>query len=147
MGRTAGLDVGTKTIGVAISDPSGRLAQPVCTLGRKGLKQDIPRLVALLAERGAERVVVGMPLELDGSERRSARLARQVGEAVAEATGLPLIYIDERFTSVEAERRLIEAGVSRARRKAVIDQQAAMGILQSYLDHGDWSQVGDPGST
>lgn len=142
MTRVAGLDVGTKTIGVAISDASGRLAQPVRTLSRRGVRKDAAALVALLEEREVERVVVGLPLELDGTEQRSARLARQIAEATAERSGLPVYYIDERYTSVEAERKLIAAGMSRARRKRVIDQAAAMEILQSFLDHGDWSQLG-----
>ncbi len=137
MGRILGLDVGTKTIGIALSDPLGMFAQPVHTLGRQGVKKDVRALVRLAAEREVTGLVVGLPLELDGSEERSARLARQVGDALAEATGLPLHYVDERYSSVEAERALIAAEVSRKRRKAVIDQAAAVLILQSFLDHGD----------
>jgi len=140
-GRAIGLDVGTKTIGVAISDEMGWLAQPAYTLARRGVKKDVAALAVTCEERTIRTLIVGLPLELDGSEKRSARLARQIGEALAELTGLPLVYIDERYSSVEAERRLIEADVSRARRKEVIDQQAAVIILQSWLEHGDWSQL------
>lgn len=139
MARVIGLDVGTKTIGVAVSDPLRMFAQPLLTVSRKGLKQDIPVLVAIVRTKEVEEIVVGLPLELDGSETRSARLARQVGDALAEATALPVRYIDERFSSVEAERALIRADVSRKRRKAVIDQAAAVLILQGFLDHGAWS--------
>ncbi len=136
MGRVIGLDVGTKTIGVALSDPLRMFAQPVVTLGRKGLKQDLPKLEALVSEHAAEAIVVGLPLELDGSEDRSARLARQVGDGLGERTGLPVHYVDERFSSVEAERALVRQDVSRKKRKQVIDQAAAVLILQTFLDHG-----------
>ena len=135
MGRLLGLDVGTKTIGVAISDPTRMLASPVTTVARRSVRLDTRVLAALIAERDVDGVVVGLPFELDGTEARSARLARQVGEAVREATELPVHYVDERYTSVDAERQLIAADVSRARRKQVIDQQAAVLILQSFLDH------------
>lgn len=136
MGRTLALDVGTKTIGIAISDPLGMMAHPLRTLSRKGVRQDTAVLVELVREREVERVVVGLPLELDGTEARSARLARQIGEALAEAAGVPVVYVDERYSSVEAERRLIDAGVSRARRKEVIDQMAAVIVLEDWLRSG-----------
>lgn len=140
MGRTLALDVGTKTIGVAITDALGMLAHPLRTLSRQGVRKDAELVAAIVRERDVERVVVGLPLELDGSEERSARLARQIGEAVAAATSLPVVYVDERYSSVEAERRLIAAGVSRARRKEVIDQMAAVILLEDWLrsgvDHG-----------
>ena len=103
--RVVGLDVGTKTIGVAITDPLGMFAQPVTTLARKSVVKDTAAIARLCEERGVEHVVVGLPLELDGTEERSARLARQIGTAVGEATGLPVDYVDERFSSVEEPRR------------------------------------------
>jgi len=142
LARIIALDVGTKTIGVAMSDELKMLASPCFTVARKGVRQDVAKLVDYMADFDIERIVVGLPLELDGTEERSARLARQVGEALAEATSLPMTYIDERFTSVEAERQLIAAGKRRKKRKQVIDQQAAVLILRSYLEHGDWSQLG-----
>jgi len=141
VGRVVGLDVGTKTIGVAMSDPLRMLASPVHTIARKGVRKDVVALQELVAKHEIDVVVVGLPLELDGTEERSARLARQIGEATAEATGWELIYVDERFTSVDAERQLIAAGASRARRKEVIDQQAAVVILQSWLDHPELAWV------
>lgn len=142
MGRVLGLDVGTKTIGIAISDPERRLATPVSTLARRGVRDDVARLATLARERRVEALVVGLPLELDGSEDRIARLARQVGAALSEAVGLPVVYVDERYSSVDATRQLIAAGVGRERRKAVIDQAAAVLILQSFLDH---PELGDGG--
>ncbi len=130
-----GLDVGTKTIGVAVSDETRLIASPLRTVERRSVKRDVEGLANDIAERGIEAVVVGLPYELDGSEARSARLARQIGEAVRERFELPVHYVDERFTSVDAERQLIEARVSRQRRKEIIDQQAACIILQSFLDH------------
>lgn len=135
MGRILGLDVGTKTIGIAVSDPLGMLASPVRTLARRSVREDADAVARLAAELGVDTIVVGMPYELDGSEARSARLARQVGEAVGARAALPVRYVDERYSSVDATRQLIDAGMSRARRKQVIDQQAAVVILQSFLDH------------
>ncbi|MEE2751124.1 MAG: Holliday junction resolvase RuvX [Myxococcota bacterium] len=141
MGRALGLDVGTKTIGVAVSDEMGIAAQPVCTLARKGVRKDVERLVPLFEELEVEHLVVGLPLDLDGEEQRSARLARQVGDALGDAVGIPPVYIDERYSSVEAEAALVRAGLSRKKRKGVIDQAAAILILQSWLDHGNWSET------
>ncbi len=130
--RVMGLDVGTKTIGVAMTDPIGLMAHPVTTMSRQSVRRDSVRLLELVQERGVTHVVVGLPLELDGTEERSARLARQIGEALA-ASGLSVDYIDERYTSVDAERHLLRADVSRKRRKEVIDQVAAVLILETWL--------------
>ncbi len=135
MGRALGLDVGTKTIGVAMSDPGRLLASPVRTLARRSVAKDAEAIAELVAAQGVDDIVVGLPLELDGTEERSARLARQIGAALHERTGVPVHYVDERFTSVDAEHQLIEAGVSRDRRRRVIDQAAAVLILQSFLAH------------
>ena len=134
------LDVGTKTIGVAITDGLGLLAHPVCTLSRRGVNKDTDKLMAVIKEHDVEEVVVGLPYELDGTEERSARLARQIGEAVRERAELPIHYVDERYSSVEAERRLIEAGVSRQKRKEIIDQAAAVVILESFLSTQKFSK-------
>jgi putative Holliday junction resolvase len=140
MGRVMALDVGTKTIGIALSDELRLFPQPFRTLSRKGVRKDADALQHIIEAQCVEHVVVGLPLELDGTEARSARLARQVGDAVEARSGLPVTYIDERFSSVEAERLLIRMNVSRKRRKEVIDQAAAALILQSFLDHGDWTR-------
>lgn len=130
-----GLDVGTKTIGIATSDPMGLLAHPLRTLSRKGTRTDADALVRIAAEKGAKQVVVGLPYEMDGGERRSARLARQIGEALVER-GLVVHYVDERFSTREAERLLRHAAFTPERRDQVIDQVAATVILQTWLDHG-----------
>ncbi|MBN2798311.1 MAG: Holliday junction resolvase RuvX [Deltaproteobacteria bacterium] len=142
MGRVMALDVGTKTIGVAVSDPLRLFARPLYTLSRQGVRRDCEELHKHVTAQDVDHLVVGLPLELDGSEGRSTRLARQIGAVMVELTGLPLTYIDERYSSVEAERHLLHADVSRARRKEVIDQAAAVVILQSFLEHGDWTQDG-----
>lgn len=129
-----GLDVGTKTIGVARASSDGRLASPAFTLRRQGVARDVDRLKSALAGEVVEAWVVGLPFELDGSEARSARLARQVGEALAAATGRPVVYSDERFSTVEAAEKLRAAGKDARRQRAVIDQAAAAVILQGWLD-------------
>ncbi len=126
------LDVGTKTIGIAVGSLQARLPRAHSTLRRKGVKQDVVRLQRIAAELKADAVVVGLPYELDGSEGRSARLARQVGEAMASATGLPVHYQDERYSTLEAEDRLRQSGMSARDQRAIIDQEAAAVIL------GDW---------
>ncbi len=136
-GRLIALDVGTKTIGLAVCDPLRMLARPLTTLARKGVKKDVAALLPIVAEQGIVGLVVGLPLALDGAETRSTRLARQVGDALAEATCLPLAYHDERFSSVEAERRLLAQDMSRKKRKQRIDQAAAAVILQDFLDSSE----------
>lgn len=127
-----GLDVGTKTIGVAATDALGLLAHLVMTLRRKGVKADVDAIVALAAKRAARTFVVGLPYELDGNERRSARLARQIGEELA-ARGFDVQYVDERFSTVDAEAALREGGSSFERRAELIDQAAAAVILTRWL--------------
>ncbi len=132
MARIAALDVGTKTIGVAATDPMGWFPQPIRTVSRQGVRKDTEVLLKELGALGTLEVVVGLPYELDGKEERSARLARQIGESLREQ-GCTIHYVDERFTSVDAERRLIAQGVSREKRKTIIDQVAAMLILETFL--------------
>jgi putative holliday junction resolvase len=129
-----GLDVGSKTIGVAASDELGLTAQPVTTVRRTNFKADLAELKRLAQERGITQLVVGLPLNMDGSEGPSAAEARKVGDAAAQATALPVLYWDERMTTVAAQRALLESNVSRQKRKEVIDQVAAALILQGWLD-------------
>lgn len=128
------LDVGTKTVGVARSPVRGpSIASPQFTLRREGLKRDVPRLWATVQQWGrVETWVVGLPLELDGTEGRSARLARQVGDAIAELGGR-VDYQDERFSTVEATRRLHARGMDSRAQRSVIDQAAAAVILEDWL--------------
>lgn len=132
--RTMGLDVGTRTVGIAVSDALGITAQGLTTLRRTNLKSDLAEMKRLVAEHEVTRLVVGLPLNMDGSEGPRAQASRAFGEAAARATGLPLEYQDERLTTVAAERVLLEADVSRKKRREVIDRLAAQLILQSWLD-------------
>lgn len=134
MRRSFGLDVGTRTIGVAISDALGFTAQPITTLRRTNLRADLTALRRLAEQHGVEHAVVGLPLNMDGSEGPSAADARRLGDAVARTLGIPVEYWDERLTTVAANRVMIAADVSRARRREVVDQIAASLILQGWLD-------------
>jgi putative Holliday junction resolvase len=127
------LDVGTKTIGIARAGAGANLATPHSTLTRAGVKKDVARLAQLCAALDVTVVVVGLPYELDGGEGRSARLARQVGDALGAETGLQVHYQDERFSTVEASRRLQAAGHSARDQRAIIDQAAAAVILEDWL--------------
>ena len=133
-GALIGLDLGTKTIGVAASDPDRRIAAPVETVARKRFTDDAQRLIALAAERRAVGFVLGLPLNMDGSEGARAQSTRAFARNLARLTDLPIALWDERLSTVAVERALIEADASRAKRKAVIDQHAAAFILQGALD-------------
>ena len=137
MGCILALDVGTKTIGIARASVGARLPTPHSTLKRKGVKQDVARLSHLVNELSVTLVVVGLPYELDGTEGRSARLARQIGEALHEATGVEIHYQDERYSTIIAEERLRAAGHDAKRRKDTIDQAAAAVILGDYINQID----------
>ena len=132
--RIAALDVGDKRVGVAVSDALELTAQPLVVIDRVSLARDVAALAELLAPHEVGCVVVGLPLEADGSEGKQSARARQFGDALAKATGLPIVYQDERMTTLQSERILIESGMRRERRRAVIDKTAAALILQSYLD-------------
>jgi putative Holliday junction resolvase len=132
--RALGLDLGTKTIGLAVSDELGFTAQGLDTLERKSLRKDLEALATKVQDYGVDRFVIGLPLNMDGSEGPRASATRRFGDALAQATSLPVIYWDERLTTVAAHRSLSEADVSGRKRKEVIDQVAAMMILQGWLD-------------
>ncbi len=133
-GALIGLDLGTKTIGVAVSDPDRRLAMPVETIARKRFGDDAARLLVLAGERRAVGYVLGLPVNMDGSEGPRAQATRAFARNLAKLTELPIALWDERLSTAAVERALIEADVSRAKRKAVIDQHAAAYILQGALD-------------
>jgi putative holliday junction resolvase len=133
-GALLGLDLGTKTIGVAASDPDRRLATAVETVSRKRFSDDAARLFELAAERRAAGFVLGLPINMDGSEGPRAQATRAFARNLAKLTELPIALWDERLSTAAVERVLIEADVSRDRRKAVIDQHAAAYILQGALD-------------
>src|SRR4249919_3175969 len=133
-GALVGLDLGTKTIGVAVSDPDRRLAAGVETIQRKAFKADAARLLKISGERGAIGFVLGLPINMDGSEGPRAQSTRAFARNFSKLTELTIALWDERLSTAAVERALIEADASRARRKAVIDQHAAAYILQGALD-------------
>ena len=136
MKRLLGLDYGSKTVGAAATDPLGLTVQPVETIVRKEekkLRRTLARIEVLCRELEISAVVVGLPLNMDDTEGERAQLARQFGEAVARRTGLPVYYEDERLTTLEAGEILDETGFARKDRKEVIDQLAAVLILESFI--------------
>jgi putative Holliday junction resolvase len=139
-----GLDMGTKTIGIAVSDPEWKQASPLQTLKRKKVPVDIQTLADLAKERDARGFVIGLPLNMDGSEGEMAKLIRQFIKHMMDHKALfiaepEVALFDERLSSAVVERFLIQSDVSRARRKEVIDKLAAQAILQGALDryHAD----------
>jgi putative holliday junction resolvase len=133
-GALIGLDLGTKTIGVATSDPDRRLATPVTTIVRKVFSADAKQILALAAERNAAGFVLGLPINMDGSEGPRAQSTRSFARNLARLTELPIGLWDERLSTAAVERELIAADASRAKRAAIIDQHAAVFILQGALD-------------
>jgi putative Holliday junction resolvase len=133
-GALIGLDLGSKTIGVATSDPERRLATPVETIMRKRFASDAARLLALAAERNATGFVLGLPVNMNGSEGPRAQATRAFARNFASVTDLPIALWDERLSTAAVERELIAADASRAARAKVIDQHAAAFILQGALD-------------
>jgi len=133
-GALIGLDLGSKTIGIAVSDPDRRLATPVETIVRKRFNLDAERLFVLAGERRAVGFVLGLPVNMDGTEGPRAQSTRAFARNLAKLTELPIALWDERLSTAAVERALIAADASRAKRKAVIDQHAAAYILQGALD-------------
>ncbi len=132
--RILGLDVGDVRIGVAVSDALGITAQAVTTIQRKGQPEDVRRIQELLAEYEAAALVVGLPLNMDGNDGPQAQKVRAFADALKSSLDAEIVFWDERLTTAEARRVLIEGGMRRKKRKSVIDQLAAVLILQSYLD-------------
>ena len=130
----AAIDFGRKRIGLAITDTDGRGAYPVGIVERRSLKEDLDAIRSQLAERRVSRIVVGLPLNMDGAEGPSARAARAFAEHLGTATGVAVEMFDERLTSVEAEERLRSASISRSGKKAVRDAVAATEILEGWLE-------------
>src|SRR5881392_1011503 len=133
-GAFIGLDLGTKTIGVASSDPDRRLATGVTTVARTAFSADAKKLLELAAERNAVGFVLGLPINMDGSEGPRAQSTRAFARNFSKLADLAIALWDERLSTVAVERELIGMDMSRARRAEVIDEHAAMFILQGALD-------------
>ncbi len=132
--RALGLDVGERRIGAAVSDPDGILAMPLAAVEARSENEALERISALAREHEVERVVVGLPLSLDGSLGPQAQRVKSFADALAERTELPVVTWDERLSTVAAGRALADAGVKRGKRKKRLDSTAASLILQGYLD-------------
>jgi putative Holliday junction resolvase len=132
--RFLGLDVGDKRIGVALSDEMALIASPRETIERKGTKKDVLYLLDLASREGVSEILVGMPLSLDGTAGPQAEKVARFVEALRASAAVPVTTWDERLSTVVAERAMIEADVSRAKRRGALDRVAAALILQSYLD-------------
>jgi putative Holliday junction resolvase len=133
-GALMGLDPGTKTIGVAVSDGLRSVATPLLTVKRTKFTADAEALRAIALDRAIAGVVIGLPVNMDGSEGPRAQSSRAFGRNLERALGVPVAFWDERLSTVAAERALLEADTSRARRAEVIDHVAAGFILQGALD-------------
>ena len=133
-GRIMGLDVGDKTIGVAVSDLMGLTAQGVKTIKRVGKKKDIEALKEIIKERQVNKIVSGLPKNMNGTIGESGEKALEFAELLKEKTGLEIEMWDERLTTVAAHRAMLEADLSRNKRKKIVDKIAATYILQGYLD-------------
>lgn len=133
-GALVGLDLGTKTIGVAVSDAGRRVATPLSVIRRKKFRADVESLLQLIASSEPAGLVLGLPLNMDGSEGPRAQATRAFARNLADLVDLPMLLWDERLSTAAVERTLIEADSSRARRAEVVDKVAAAYILQGALD-------------
>jgi putative Holliday junction resolvase len=136
MTRILGIDYGTRRVGAALSDPGGTIAFPVDVYELRGREADARHYRELVEENDVGRIVVGLPLYSSGREGELARRARSFGDWLAAVTGRPVVCFDERYSTVEAEQRLIDAGVTRQKRKGLRDKLASQIMLQGYLDAG-----------
>jgi len=133
--RILAIDPGTVRLGLALSDPSGTIAQPLSVLARRSEAEDLKALTELAERHEVGMIVIGLPRLMDGRLDTAAQQAQAFGAQVAQATGRPVAYWDERLTSVAAERYLIEQGKRRSKRRQEIDRMAATLLLQGYLDY------------
>jgi putative Holliday junction resolvase len=134
--RLLGVDYGSVRVGLAVSDADQRIASPLATYQRRDPEHDASWFRALVAEEQIGQIVIGLPVHLDGREGHKAAEARAFGRWLGDVSGLPVVFWDERFTTVEAEGFLLSAGLTNKRRKARRDRVAAQILLQSYLDAG-----------
>jgi putative Holliday junction resolvase len=134
--RLLGVDYGVKRVGLSVSDPERKIAFPLATHERSSAEQDAAYFRRLVAEEAIGQLVVGLPVHLDGREGQKATEARAFGKWLGEITSLPVVFWDERFTTVEAEAALWSAGLTHKKRKERRDRVAAQILLQAYLDAG-----------
>jgi putative Holliday junction resolvase len=135
MPRFLGIDYGTKRIGLAVSDPEATMASPLTTVQSRGdVAQDVVGLAAVVQEYEIDELVVGLPLNMDGTEGKQAKITRAFGEALNRQTDLPVHYCDERLSSFTAEELLRPAELTRKKKKARLDRVAAQVMLQAFLD-------------
>lgn len=132
--RALGLDIGSKRIGVAISDESGLIAQPLQTISSTGAERDILSILEIVRDYNVTEIVVGLPYNMDGSEGPQVEKVRKFNGLLLQKAGLPVFEWDERLTTIAAERTLLEADMSRAKRRKLVDRIAAALILQGHLD-------------
>ena len=132
--RVLALDLGKKRIGLALSDELGVTAQGLETLQRTNIREDLSRISKLAAEKSVSLILIGNPLHMSGREGRQTEFAREFGERLQAASGLPVEFWDERLTTVEAQRVLRQSGISIEKRAKAVDRLAAVILLESYLD-------------
>jgi len=143
--RVVGVDLGSRRVGIAVSDGLGLTAQPHATIERHGGQRDLDAIAAVVREVDAERVVLGLPLSPEGEVGRAAKSAQAFAERLRAALPVPVELVDESFSTVEADGVLLEANLSRARRRQVVDRVAAAVILQRWLDRAGGRPGGGPG--
>jgi len=136
-GRILALDLGKKRIGLALSDPLGITAQGLPTLQRVNIRTDMDALATLIADREVSAILMGNPLHMSGHEGRQVEYTREFADRLKERTGLAVIYWDERWTTLAAQRVLKESGASTAKRSRAVDRLSAVILLSSYLDSFD----------
>ena len=134
MSRKMGLDLGDVNIGIAFSDPMGMFASGFENYRRRGLELDLDYIVSLIKQKEVDTIVVGLPLNMDGTKGERVEKTYAFCENLSQKTEVPIVYVDERLTTVSAQKLLISADVRREKRKTVVDKIAACIILQSYLD-------------
>jgi putative holliday junction resolvase len=133
-----GFDVGTKTIGLAVSDGLGMTATPLRTIKRSTWRKDAAEIMAVIAEYAVNGCVVGLPVNMDGTEGERCQSVRAFGRNLGQATGLAIAFWDERLSTAAVERTMLAADISRAKRAENVDKLAAAYILQGYLDAQRW---------
>lgn len=139
--RRIGLDIGEKRIGVAVSDPAARIASPLAVVDARKAFRDASELRRIVEDYEVDAAVVGLPRSMDGSEGPQAARTRVLAERLESALGIPFVYVDERWSSSEAHRRMSEAGLAVRDQRGKVDMIAAAIILQTYLD--SHSEEGD----